>query len=214
MSDLYKNKYRIKSRRRDGYDYATDGWYFVTICTKNKFPYFGEIINGKMVLNEIGDIIKSEWLKTGIIRKNVIIDYFVTMPNHFHGIVVIDNNPVVDAPRWGVSEQRSISKQINKTINKDTPQRGAYTMNDTSQRGACTGNKLNPNWKSGVLGSIINQFKGACTKQINKNHQNSEFAWQPRFHDRVIRNEDELNNKRQYIIDNPEKWEFDENNPM
>lgn len=62
--------------------------------------------------------------------------------------------------------------------------------------------------KKGSLSSVIRSFKSAVTKFCNDN--NTEFFWQPRFHDHIIRNEKELNNIRQYIIDNPKNWKHDE----
>ena len=88
----FKNKYRIKSSRYNGYDYAQNGYYFVTICTDEKQHFFGKIVNGGMVLNKIGEIVANEWQKTEIIRKNVFLDEWIVMPNHMHGILIIDNN--------------------------------------------------------------------------------------------------------------------------
>ena len=86
---LFKDKYRIKSIRLPDWDYGSDGAYFITICVKNRECVFGEIINGKIKLSKIGEIVFNEWIKTKQIRSNVELDEFVVMPNHFHGIVVI-----------------------------------------------------------------------------------------------------------------------------
>ncbi|NJP03703.1 transposase, partial [Candidatus Gracilibacteria bacterium] len=90
--EKFKNKYRIKSNRLQGYDYASDGAYFLTICTRDRENLFGNIEGGKMFLNELGNIVQKEWVKTGVIRKNIWVDEFVVMPNHIHGILVIENN--------------------------------------------------------------------------------------------------------------------------
>ena len=71
-------------------------------------------------------------------------------------------------------------------------------------------NKFGP--QSNNLLAIIRGFKGAAKKIINIKFSEQNFAWQSRFHDRVIRNGIELNKIRQYIIDNPEHWELDKNN--
>ncbi len=68
-------------------------------------------------------------------------------------------------------------------------------------------------WKSGCLGAIIGQFKIACTKRI-RTHGNTSFAWQPRFHDRIIRHDADLPKIRAYIVRNPAMWERDRNNPI
>ena len=89
--ELYKVKYRIKSTRLPNYDYSGDGWYYITICTKDMVNYFGEIRDFIMELNDIGCVVHNEWRKTGELRKNVILDEFVVMPNHVHGIIQIFN---------------------------------------------------------------------------------------------------------------------------
>ena len=92
--DKYQNKYRIPTNRLQGYDYGANGCYFVTICTKNREHYFGEIVDGEIQLSEIGKIAKLEWLKTIELRPNMnlLLDEFVVMPNHIHCIVCIGDN--------------------------------------------------------------------------------------------------------------------------
>lgn len=92
--DRYKNKYRISSTRLQTWNYANEGAYFITICTKNREHFFGEIIEGKMILNEIGRLTEIEWAKTIEIRQdmNLELGAFVVMPNHFHAIVIIKEN--------------------------------------------------------------------------------------------------------------------------
>jgi len=80
-----------RSIRLQGYDYSRSGAYFVTVCAYNKECLFGEIVDGKMVLNEYGNIILREWMRTPVIRMEMSIDEFVIMPNHIHGIVCITN---------------------------------------------------------------------------------------------------------------------------
>ena len=85
--EKFKNKYAIKSSRLEGYDYSQNGLYFVTICTKDREELFGEIVNEKIILNDVGKVVQEEWLKTPIIRKDVFLDAWVIMPNHVHVIV-------------------------------------------------------------------------------------------------------------------------------
>lgn len=91
---LFKDKYRIKSIRLPDWNYGSDGAYFITICVKNRKCVFGEIINGKMELSKMGKIVLDEWIKTEQMRSNVELDKFVVMPNHVHGIVIIQCNDV------------------------------------------------------------------------------------------------------------------------
>jgi putative transposase len=88
---LYKNKYRIESTRLKNWNYSHPGYYFVTICTKNREHYLGRIINEKMHLSEIGAIVEQEWQTTITLRQDMKIttDVFAIMPNHFHAIFCI-----------------------------------------------------------------------------------------------------------------------------
>ena len=80
-----------KSIRLKGYDYSSQGAYFVTICSyKNKCLY-AKIIDEEILLSQIGQIVYNEWRKTEKLRKNVHLDEFVIMPNHFHGIIMLIN---------------------------------------------------------------------------------------------------------------------------
>jgi putative transposase len=168
----YKNKYRIPTTRLKNYDYAQNGYYFVTICTKNKQHYFGKIENEQMILNKIGEIVLNELKNTEIIRKNIKLDEFIIMPNHIHGIIIIN----------------SVETHCNASLQFS--------------------NKFGPQINN--LASIIRGFKGTTTKQINNMQNEKFFQWQARFYDRIIRNEKELFNIRQYIVNNPIKWQYDE----
>lgn len=89
---LYKNTYRVQSTRLPDWDYSWPGVYFVTICTKNRETFFGDVAgDNKMILNNLGRIVVDEWIKTPQIRKNVKLGEFIIMPNHIHGIIIIDN---------------------------------------------------------------------------------------------------------------------------
>ena len=85
-----------RSIRLQGYDYSQSGAYFITTCTQNRECLFGEIHNGKMYLNEYGEIAKKCWVEIPKHHQNVQLDEYVIMPNHIHGIVVI-NEPAVGA---------------------------------------------------------------------------------------------------------------------
>jgi len=82
-----------KSPRLRGYDYCLSGYYFVTICTKDRMHYFGEIDGGEMVLNDLGRYVLHCRNEIPNYFDHVEIDTFVCMPNHIHGIIVI-RNPV------------------------------------------------------------------------------------------------------------------------
>lgn len=168
----FQNKYRIESTRLKNWDYSNPAWYYVTINTKNHISFFGKIENGKMILNYLGKIAEEEWLKTQEIRSNVDLDYYVVMPNHIHGIIILNNENRGDVARY-------VSTNGNKF------------------------SKISP--KENSLSSIIRSFKSAVTKHIHELGYSS-FSWQPRYYDRIIRNEKELYNIRKYIEQNPIKW--------
>lgn len=86
------------------WDYTSSGYYYVTLCTKDRWPFFGEIVGGQMILSPIGKIVDEEWRRTPSVRSNVSLDEWVIMPNHLHGIIVIEEKSIiVETPRRGVS---------------------------------------------------------------------------------------------------------------
>ena len=189
-TDLFKNKYRIKSTRFPENDYTQPGYYFVTFCTRDREHFFGEIISGEMQLSPIGEIVTQEWVNTGIVRPNVRLDEWIIMPNHIHMIVVITDE--IDSGE-GPENRKETPHQA------ETPHRGVSTRAASRK------------WKANSLGSIIGQFKGMCTRRIRA-RGHTDFGWQSRFYDRIIRTEDELDNMRFYIRHNPANWETDRNN--
>jgi len=98
---LYKGKYRVESTRLLGWDYAWAGWYYVTICTYDKACFFGDVVDGSVILSVAGQIVAEEWNKTPQIRANIGLDAWVVMPNHLHGIIII--NESVETSRRDVS---------------------------------------------------------------------------------------------------------------
>jgi REP element-mobilizing transposase RayT len=179
MTDKFKNTYRIKSARLAGYDYRNEGLYFVTICTKNKFHYFGEIENGNMLLNEIGLIAHTYWAEIPEHFNNVSLDEFVIMPDHIHGIICID-------------EKREINRPSVETYNNTSL---PITKNQHFQNLSAPANSLS---------TIIRSFKSAVT--IGGRKINPNFEWQSRFHDHIIRDVQSLDTIRNYIKNNPANW--------
>ena len=197
MPEKFQNKYRIPSTRWQDWNYRDAAAYFITICTRNREHYFGEIRDGKMYLSTIGKIVESEWLKTPEIRAdmNLELDEFVVMPNHFHAILIIGENE----------------------FNGRDAMRGVSNMHrGDAMHGVST--KFGPQSKN--LGSVIRGFKSSVTTQVKKLYDDSEinsgdkffdgdrrpFQWQSRFHDHVIRDEESFDRIRQYIINNPLNW--------
>ncbi len=87
-------KFHRRSIRLPNYDYSQSGAYFITICTHQREWLFGEILNEKMLLNEFGNIARTEWLETPKIRPNIKLGEFIIMPNHIHGIIWIKDDEI------------------------------------------------------------------------------------------------------------------------
>jgi len=163
----FKNTFRIESARLKEWDYSNPWYYYVTINTKNHIHHFGKVENEKMILNDLGSIVESEWLKTKLLRTNVELDYFVVMPNHFHGIIIINGSePVAD-----VNERRDVARYVS------TKKKNYSEISPTANS----------------LSAVIRSFKSAVSKRIHELGYFG-FSWQPRFYDRIIRNEKELYN--------------------
>ncbi len=178
-------KHRRQSIRLKNFNYSQSSVYFVTICTHSHECVFGEIMNGEMHLNENGRIVDIEWAKTNDKRDNVVLDTYVVMPNHFHGIVILIDTCKGTA-RCAPATKTCIGRNYRKF-----------------------GKMI-----SGTLPAIIRSFKSAVTKHINElRSEQGVPVWQRNYYDHIIRNEKELNKIREYIINNPLKWELDKENP-
>jgi len=110
--NLFKNRYKINSTRLKHWDYSNDGYYFVTICTKDRINYFGQIKNDEMILNKYGEIIKRCWQKIPNHFLNTKLDEYIVMPNHIHGIIIINNHKCRDVA-CNVSTMAKISPKSN-----------------------------------------------------------------------------------------------------
>jgi len=113
-NNLYQNKYRISSARLQNWDYRSAAPYFVTICSKNREHIFGEIENGKMILNDLG-----KQAGQYLININIYTDYanvvnFVIMPNHVHAIIELKNRTKEHKPnKFGPLLKKSLSSILN-----------------------------------------------------------------------------------------------------
>lgn len=175
---MFKKLHRNGSIRLSNYDYGRSGFYFVTICTKPRLDDFGKIIDNEMEYTDLGNMATEFWKQIPKHFPFVILDEFVVMPDHVHGIIIIDK--LIDNDRH-VGAHNYARLQKRPTVHK---------------------NKFGP--QSQNLGSIIRAFKIAV--QTYANQHNIPFAWQSRYYDRIIRNERELNNIRRYISNNPKMW--------
>ncbi len=179
MSKKFRGKYRIESTRLRYWDYGSNAAYFVTLCTKHRAHYFGEIRNGKMYRTEIGEIAHRYWQEIPQHFPFVKLGEFIVMPNHVHGIIIIDK-----------PEGQGVPKRIaiKQPQNDDKP-----------------ANRFGPQSKN--LASIVRGYKAAVKKYATMH--NIEFAWQPLYYDHIIRNEMAYYRISQYIKNNPLKWKED-----
>ena len=198
MQGLFKNKYRIKSTRLQDWDYSKHGGYFVTVCIKDQNCCLGKVVKENDVkLSAIGERVKEIWLMMSEQFPCVYLDQFVIMPNHLHGILFITNDSPVETP--------FMASQKDAINHKDA-------INRVSTKGGVT-DKYNSMLNKKSLSKIIRWFKGRSTYEIHKRQNDIHFAWQPRFYDHIIRNDQDLNRIREYIIYNPMKWAYDKENP-
>ncbi|MEA2078129.1 MAG: transposase [Candidatus Marinimicrobia bacterium] len=178
--ERFKNTYKINSTRLQNWDYGWNGSYFVTINTKEKEYYFGEIIGAKMILSEIGRVADQEWRLTPNIRPdmNIKLGVHVIMPNHFHGIIRIGENI------------------FNRKYDQQSKQ-GRDAMHRVF-----TSHQFGPQRKN--LSSIIRGYKSVVTTYAKKH--NIKFGWQISFYDRIITDSVDYMKCEKYILNNPTNW--------
>ena len=193
---LYKGKYRIESARLPGWDYSSPGYYFLTICTHNRECLFGNIADKKMYLNEFGTIAQDEWDKSFVIRRELLPDEFIVMPNHFHGIVrLFEIGDQIDVDVVETSGRTSLPDRTVPEPAERQPQRQTIQIRPKS------------------VSSFMAGVKSVITKRINEIRKTPGVpVLQSRFHDHIIRDEYELFRIRQYIKNNPLSWDRDKLN--
>ncbi|MDZ7962098.1 MAG: transposase [Aulosira sp. DedQUE10] len=194
----YKGKYRIDSTRLPAWNYASDAGYFVTICTHGKKYFFGEVVQGEMQLSPVGEIAHNLWYEIPHNFSNCQIDSFCVMPNHIHGILII-NQTQEDAMNNQTQEEDAMNRGEEDAMNR-------ISKGGKRQQGGVTG-LFNPMLSKNSLSKIVRWYKGRCTFEINQIYQG--FKWQERFYDNIIRDEFALAQIKQYIINNPINWERD-----
>lgn len=200
--------YHRRSTRLKDDDTSQAGAYYITLVTQDHLNLFGEITDGVMCLSRMGEITRSAWLRLTELFP-IRHDEWVIMPNHLHAILWI-----LDLITGGASDGKDFIDPWRRMA-EASPQ---HQANGT---------------KSGALGAIIQKFKSTSTREINQNRRGtiadgSQVAssgsqaqatpprtariWQPNYYEQLIRDQAELERIRQYIADNPHKWEEDQQN--
>ncbi len=205
-----------KSPRAQWHNY--DGAeYFVTICTRSREHYFGEINNAVIKLTDIGEYAKQCIEKIEEINKDVQVPLYVVMPNHIHLIFFINNNNIGNTLPVGLSYYGSRNDDGYRNVVR-LPQCDSPTMYGSpiasQDEIQTTINQKEMNLemqrranRCGRLSHIIGRFKSAISRYAKQN--DLSFAWQPRYHDHIIRNQDEKNKIALYIENNIAKWDED-----
>ena len=177
-------RHHRRSIRLKGYDYTQAGAYFVTLCVQGRECLLGAVTAGEMILNELGQIVREEWERSSEIRREIELDEFVVMPNHTHGIVwIIETDDV----RASVRPPQPAPVRAHGRA----PQRAPKS-----------------------LGSFVAGFKSAATKRINEQRGMPGVpVWQRNYYEHIIRNDADLQRIREYIVNNPLKWDLDQLHP-
>ena len=222
--DRFNNKYRVPSARALWHDYNA-GMYFVTICTKDKVHYFGEIgvcrdapqlcrdalqhvsttdtatnistaTEPTMKLSEVGKYADEQLRNIATHYSYAEIPLWVVMPNHIHMVVVI-NHDKIPYERRNVEKWCAANVETRCSTSLPRQSQPIHVNRSTSAHRDIANMQ---GWLSVVIGGI----KRAVTRFANEKHL--PFAWQPRFNDRIIRNTDELNRIANYIENNVVQW--------
>lgn len=180
-------RYRSGTIRHSGWDYRRSAWYFVTICTADRRPFFGQVRNGIVGLSRAGCIAAHEWQRTPEVRPYVRLDAWIVMPDHIHGLIGI----TTESPAY-------CDAHLSHYHGVDTSRRDAST-DEFSDEGT---NEFRLHAHS--LGAIIGQYKSVCTKRIRRNGT-PEFEWQSRFYDRIVRTANAFRAARRYILAHPDQ---------
>jgi putative transposase len=176
-----------RSIRLAGHDYSQAGAYFVTVVTWRRDCLFGEVIAGEMKLNDFGQIADEGWRAIPEHFPNVELGAHIVMPNHVHGIILINE----DDSRNIVGAQHCCAP--TSSGQDDNPR------------------KINV--KPGSLGAIVRSYKSAVSYKINKQF-NATGIWQRNYHEHIIRNDCEMGEIWRYIESNPVLWNDDDENPL
>lgn len=167
-----------RSIRLKNYNYAQEGAYYVTVCAGDRACVFGDVRDGKMVLNGAGKMVADNWERLPERFPNIGMDEFIVMPDHMHGVIVIVGAPLVGALDNG----------------------RAGTMQRAAIKVAPTLGQIIGAFKSITTDEYIRNVKENNWLPFN------EHLWQRNYYERVIRDEHEMNRAREYIVNNPAEW--------
>ncbi|MGI0106845.1 transposase [Salinimicrobium sp. WS361] len=206
MSAKSGNKFRNGSIRLQHWDYGWDAAYFITICTKDRKHFFGEVQDGEIKLSSAGVIANVLWYEILHHAKNVELGEFVVMPNHIHGIIILNGNK----PPWTMEGNDRIVGSRHVLSPQSIPQQSTDGLIDepnTPEPEMTPGQKLFQNQGKNTVSSIVGSYKSAVTKHANR--LKLEFGWQSLFYDHIIRDHQSFERISNYIKYNPANWKDD-----
>ena len=223
MTDKFRNKYRIPSNRLRGWDYASSGHYYITIVTAGRDRIFGEIVNGEMILNDLGQIVYDEFFKSFEMREELFLGEFVLMPNHLHAIVILDKTKCTDDV-VGTCGRVETPDRVETCGRVETHGRASLQSQRQYQRQSQSQRQQPPTTpqfqrQPKSISSFVAGFKSSTIKRIDdwidsnnlpmaKFNKNNPL-WQSNYHDHIIRNETEYRHISDYIVRNPMEWKED-----
>ena len=193
MTKLDPQTHHRRSIRLPNYDYTQIGAYYITIVTHDREMLFGEVINREMNLSNLGQIAQREWERLPQRFKHIELGAFVIMPDHVHGIIII----------------RHCCRGTADYARQDDPQ---------GSRRAPTGETVTTEQfgkpVSGSIPTIVRSYKSSVALRINYARPgDSTPVWQRNYYEHIIRNEQDMQAKWDYIESNPANWENDDENP-
>ena len=194
---LYKEKFKIDSHRLKNWDYSSEALYFITLVTQGRKCIFGDIEEGKMILNENGKIVENELSKSIKIRKDWFFHNWIVMPNHVHLLIEIQNE--ISTPQHIVETHSCASTSVTST-------KIVSNIAETHSCAPLQNQSLSTlSRKSKSISSFVALFKSVTTKQI----QGTGSIWQSNYHDHIVRNYKTFETIYSYIKNNPISWETD-----
>ena len=221
-----------RSIRLPEYDYSQAGAYFITICTHQREYIFGNIVDGEMKLNELGQIAFEQWQQIPERFGSIELDAFVIMPNHIHGIIVINDPEPVGAgftpAQIAHNAQSGIGQPHDGQPHDGQPHDGQPhdgQPHDGQPRGLPLPDDETPNIGVGLaptptlipirvtVGNIVGAYKSLvaneCLKIFKTKNETMGKLWQRNYYEHIIRDEKSYLEIAQYIFDNPAKWALD-----
>jgi len=204
---------RRRTSRAQWWNYGWDAAYFITICTYNRQHHFGEIMDGIMHLSPQGKFANDFWYEIPDHAQHVILDEFVVMPNHIHGIIILQGNEDnvrendAETRRKFLHAQREYSDDSNKNESPETTPDSPDSPNPPPADIRTIGQQRFQNIGKNTISTIVGGYKSAVTKHARR--AGHEMAWQTRFHDHIIGDEKEFHYIAEYIRNNVANWKDD-----